>query len=390
MKRVFLIVLDSFGIGNAPDAEQFGDMGSNTLASIAKSPEFFVPNMKKLGLFNIDGVSLGGGVENPMGAFGRLFEVSRGKDTTTGHWEIAGIIQRKAFPTFPEGFPKEIIEEFSRRTGRGVLCNRPYSGTEVLTDYGEEHLKTGDLIVYTSVDSVFQIAAHESIVLPEELYHYCQIARELLVGDCAVGRVIARPFAGEPGNFERTARRHDFSLAPTAETMLDVLKEQGLAIRAVGKISDIFAGKGISDTVSIVSNEDGMEKTMERQREDFTGLCFVNLVDFDMVYGHRNDVKGYAKAAAVFDRQLGEFMEGMQPEDVLMITADHGCDPGYPGSDHTREAVPLLIYGAQIRPGVNLGTRYCFADIGKSILKMFGLNGTIAGESFWEEIRDGR
>lgn len=390
MKRVFLIVLDSFGIGNAPDAEDFGDSGSNTLASIAKSPEFSVPNMRKLGLFNIDGVTCGERAEQPAGAFGRFFEVSRGKDTTTGHWEISGIVQKKAFPTFPKGFPKELMEEFSGRTGRGVLCNLPYSGTEVLEDYGEEHLKTGDLIVYTSADSVFQIAAHESIVPPEELYRYCRIARELLVGEYAVGRVIARPFDGEPGNFERTARRHDFSLAPTGKTMLDVLKENGFETRAVGKIHDIFAGKSISDTVSIVSNEDGMEKTLAWQKEDFTGLCFVNLVDFDMVYGHRNDVEGYAKAAAAFDRQLGEFLGGMQPEDVLMITADHGCDPGYPGSDHTREAVPLLIYGEKICPGVNLGTRRCFADIGKTILDLFGMDGAIAGESFREEICDGR
>ena len=387
MKRVFLIVLDSFGIGNAPDAEKFGDLGSNTLATISKSPEFSVPNMKKLGLFNIDGVTCMEKADEPQGAFGRLWEVSTGKDTTTGHWEISGIIQKKPFPTFPDGFPDEIIQEFSRRTQRGVLCNRPYSGTEVMEDYGEEHIRTGALIVYTSVDSVFQIAAHESIVPPEELYRYCRIARELLCGEYGVGRVIARPFAGEPGHFERTAKRHDFSIVPSAETMMDVLQKNGFATRAVGKINDIFAGKGISDTVSIVSNEDGMEKTFLRQQEDFTGLCFVNLVDFDMVYGHRNDVEGYAKAAAVFDRQLGEFLKNMRPEDVLMITADHGCDPGFPGTDHTRESIPLLIAGEGIRAGVNLGTRRCFSDIGKTILDIFEVPGDIAGTSFWEMIR---
>lgn len=387
MKRVFLIVLDSFGIGNAPDAEKFGDLGSNTLATISKSPEFSVPNMKKLGLFNIDGVTCMEKADEPQGAFGRLWEVSTGKDTTTGHWEISGIIQKKPFPTFPDGFPDGIIQEFSRRTQRGVLCNRPYSGTEVMEDYGEEHIRTGALIVYTSVDSVFQIAAHESIVPPEELYRYCRIARELLCGEYGVGRVIARPFAGEPGHFERTAKRHDFSIVPSAETMMDVLQKNGFATRAVGKINDIFAGKGISDTVSIVSNEDGMEKTFLRQQEDFTGLCFVNLVDFDMVYGHRNDVEGYAKAAAVFDRQLGEFLKNMRPEDVLMITADHGCDPGFPGTDHTRESIPLLIAGEGIRAGVNLGTRRCFSDIGKTILDIFEVPGDIAGTSFWEMIR---
>ena len=302
-RRVFLIVLDSYGIGELPDAADFGDVGSNTLRTIIKSSEYDTPLMKKMGLFNIDGVDYAQGVEKPIGSFGRLAEVSKGKDTTIGHWEIAGIVSEKPLPTYPDGFPEDLLEEYSRLTGRGILCNKPYSGTEVIKEFGEEHLKTGDLIVYTSADSVFQVAAHEEKVPIEELYRVCEIARQLLQGEHGVGRVIARPFVGQPGNFTRTPRRHDYSLMPPKTTMLDTLKEAGYATRGVGKIYDIFAGKSISDTVRIQNNVDGMEKVIAIMEEDFKGLCFVNLVDFDMVYGHRNDIDVYAKAASVFDQQ---------------------------------------------------------------------------------------
>lgn len=385
-RRVFLIVLDSYGIGELPDAADFGDEGSNTLRSIVRSKEYDTPLMKKIGLFNIDGVDYVEGVEKPIGTYGRFAEVSKGKDTTIGHWEIAGIISERPLPTYPEGFPKELLEEYSRLTGRGILCNKPYSGTEVIKEFGEEHMKTGDLIVYTSADSVFQVAAHEEIVPLEELYRYCEIARELLQGEHGVGRVIARPFVGEPGNFIRTPRRHDYSLMPPKTTMLDVLKEAGYATRGVGKIYDIFAGKSISDTVRIQNNVDGMEKAMKIMEEDFKGLCFVNLVDFDMVYGHRNDIDGYAKAATVFDKQLEEFIGKMKDSDILMITADHGCDPGFKGTDHSREYVPFLAYGKDIKAGVNLGTRTTFADIAATIQDILGVEQKTAGVSFKNKI----
>ena len=386
-RRVFLIVLDSYGIGNAKDAKAFSDEGANTLQSIAASDKYDTPLMKKMGLFNIDGVTYKEGVERTIGAYGRLAEQSLGKDTTIGHWEIAGIISPTPLPTYPNGFPKEVLDEFSKKTGRGVLCNQPYSGTEVIRDYGEEHMKTGDLIVYTSADSVFQIAAHEEIVPIDELYRYCEIAREILQGEHGVGRVIARPFVGENGNFTRTPRRHDYSLVPQKTTMMDVLLKNGLDTYGVGKIYDIFAGKGIAHTVRIENNVDGMNKTMEWQKsEDFEGLCFVNLVDFDMTYGHRRDIDGYANAASVFDKQLETFVEQMRPDDILMITADHGCDPGYSGTDHTRECVPLLVYGEQIKENVNLGTRTSFADIAATILDLFDLPIETSGESFKQEI----
>ena len=321
MKRFFIIVLDSCGIGELPDANLWHDEGSNTLGAIRNNPAFNCPNLKKLGLFNIDDV--GGGIDNPQGAFARLGELSMGKDTTIGHWEIAGLVSPKALPTYPNGFPKEIIDEFEKRTGRKTLCNKPYSGTEVIKDYGEEHIKTGALIVYTSADSVFQIAAHEEVVPVKELYRYCEIAREILVGDHGVGRVIARPFTGEYP-FTRTANRHDFSLVPPKETMLDLLKNSGYETISVGKIYDIFAGKGLSESNRTCSNANGMEVTLELQKRDFNGLCFVNLVDFDMKFGHRNDVEGYAKAMTEFDGYLGEFLENMRDEDALIITADHG------------------------------------------------------------------
>lgn len=385
-RRVFLIVLDSYGIGELPDAADFGDVGSNTLRSITKSKEYDTPLMKKMGLFNIDGVNYVEGVENPIAAYGRLAEVSRGKDTTIGHWEIAGIVSERPLPTYPDGFPMDLLDEFSRRTGRGILCNKPYSGTEVIKEFGEEHIKTGKLIVYTSADSVFQIAAHEEVIPVEELYRYCEIARELLQGEHGVGRVIARPFIGEAGDFTRTSRRHDYSLIPPKTTMLDVLKAAGYATRGVGKIYDIFAGKSISDTVRIQNNVDGMEKTIAIMDEDFKGLCFVNLVDFDMVYGHRNDIDGYAKAATVFDRQLVQLIEKMRDTDIVMITADHGCDPGFQGTDHSREYVPLLVYGKDIMAGGNLGTRRSFADIAATIQDIFEVEQGTSGSSFKSEI----
>ena len=350
-KRVFLIVLDSCGIGEAPDAQSFGDKGASTLKSIAESNEFNIENLKKLGFTEIDGLSyLGKGELKSEVA--RLREKSKGKDTTIGHWEIAGVVSEKPLPTFPGGFPKELLDEFSHLTGRGVLCNKPYSGTEVIKDYGEEHLKTGALIVYTSADSVFQIAAHESIVPPETLYEYCKIARNLLKGDLGVGRVIARPFESEYP-FKRTSRRHDFSLEPPKDTILDELKNKGFQVIGVGKINDIFAGKGLTEYTYTKNNDDGMAKTLEYQQKDFNGLCFINLVDFDMVYGHRNDVNGYAKALSDFDKWLPSFIKNMKSDDVLIITADHGCDPGDLSTDHTREYVPFIMYGETVEPKNN-------------------------------------
>ena len=388
-RRVFLIVLDSFGIGYEPDAADFGDVGSNTLATVVRSGEYHTPNMERLGLFKIDGVegtAKDAGAEC-IGSFGRLRERSRGKDTTVGHWEIAGLISTKPLPTYPQGFPRELLDKFSEITGRGVLCNRPYSGTEVLNAYGREHVRTGKLIVYTSADSVFQIAAHERVVPVDTLYGYCEAARALLQGEHGVGRVIARPFTGEYPDYVRTPRRHDFSLVPPGNTMLDVLLANGLTTLSVGKINDIFAGKGIARSMPTGNNTEGIEKMLRLQQEAFTGLCFINLVDFDMVYGHRNDTDGYAAALAEFDRALGTFMARMLPEDILMITADHGCDPGFPGTDHTREYTPLLIYGNDVMPNINLGTRDTFADIGKTVLDIFGIQGDIAGTSCWNRIR---
>ncbi len=383
-KRVFIIVLDSFGVGAAPDAADFGDTGANTLSSCARTGKLCVPNMQKLGLFNIDGVSAGEKVHEPAGAYLKISERSKGKDTTTGHWEISGLVSEKPFPTFPEGFPQEVIDKFKAATGRGVLCNKPYSGTKVIADYGGEHLRTGDLIVYTSADSVFQIAAHESVVPPEKLYEYCRMAREILTGKYAVGRVIARPFEGEYP-FTRTPRRHDFSLVPPKDTMLDCLSRQGYDVIGVGKIYDIFAGKGLTKYVRDIGNLCDMSHTASFQGIPFHGLCFTNLVDFDMSFGHRRDPEGYAMALSEFDVWLGTFLEKMLPDDVLFITADHGCDPCYTGTDHTRECIPVLISGDGIKPG-NLGTRACFGDIGATVLELLGAEGKLDGESFANKI----
>lgn len=385
-KRVFLIVLDSCGIGEEPDAAEYGDEGSNTLAACATSPYFHMPNMQKLGLFNIDGVDCWPKESSPSGAFGRLQEASKGKDTTIGHWEISGIYSPKPLPTYPEGFPEEVIREFEEKTGRRVLCNKPYSGTDVIRDYGKEHVETGALIVYTSADSVFQIAAHESIVPPEELYRYCRIAREMLKGEHGVGRVIARPFTGEYPNFTRTSNRHDFSMEPPAVTMLDQLSEKGFDVIAVGKINDIFVGKGVTEAIGTKNNADGIERTLGYLQKDFNGLCFINLVDFDMLYGHRNDVDGYAKALAYFDEKLPELLAGLRDDDLLMITADHGCDPSTPSTDHSREYIPWVITGKQVKAGANLGTSPTFANIGATILEYFGVEPRITGKSSLNEI----
>ena len=386
IKRVLLIVLDSLGIGQMPDASLYGDINCNTLKSISKSEFFKLPNMKQLGLFNIDGVTYLDSTKKPMASFARMEEKSKGKDTTIGHWEIAGIESNKALPTYPNGFPSEIILEFQKQTGKKVICNKPYSGTQVILDYGQEHIKTGDLIVYTSADSVFQIAAHEKIVPVEKLYEYCSIARNILTSPNGVGRVIARPFDGTYPDFKRTANRHDFSLHPPKPTMLTELLEYKKDVIAIGKINDIFAGCGISKTIRTKNNEDGINRTLEEMSEHFNGLCFVNLVDFDMVYGHRNDVDGYAKALSFFDKRLPDIISKLNEDDVLMITADHGCDPGDISTDHTREYVPFLIYGEKIKKGVNFGTRSTFSDIGATILDCFGLPITIKGQSMLEGI----
>ena len=387
-KRVFLIVLDSFGIGAEPDAGQFGDAGTNTLAAIAKDSHFKADTLRKLGLFNIEGVSCGQREEAPVGSFARLQEASMGKDTTIGHWEIAGVESPKPLPTFPNGFPQELLEEFTRVTGRGVLCNKPYSGTEVIRDYGEEHMKTGALIVYTSADSVFQIAANEALVPVEKLYEICAQARELLVGKYGVGRVIARPFVGDcAANFTRTPRRHDYSLVPPRDTMLDAIQAAGKSTIGVGKIHDIFAGKGISETIRTSGNTQGLQVTLDLADRDFEGLAFVNLVDFDMLYGHRRDVAGYAAAATEFNDWLPRFMAKMRPGDILMVTADHGCDPSYTKTtDHTREHVPFLVYGDEIKPGVNLHTRYSFATIADTVCKALDVDYCAAGCGVYDEI----
>ena len=384
VNRIFLIVLDSVGIGEAPDAADFGDAGSNTLAAAAASRFFDLPELGRLGLFNIDGVSCRPAAAEPEGSFARMTERSKGKDTTIGHWEIAGVISPRPLPTYPNGFPPEVIEAFRQKTGRGVLCNRPYSGTEVIRDYGREHLETGALIVYTSADSVFQIAAHESIVPPEQLYEYCRIARELLQGEHGVGRVIARPFEGE-WPFVRTPRRHDFSLEPPSETMLDRIKAAGLDVIAVGKIHDIFAGRGDTEHIFTSGNTDGIARAIALAKRPFHGLCFVNLVDFDMLYGHRNDPDGYARALTEFDRALPKLLAGLGEGDVLMITADHGCAPATPSTDHSRDYTPWLIAGPAVRPGVNLGTLPTFADISATVLDAFGLP-VLAGTSRAREL----
>ena len=373
-KRVFLIVLDSLGIGEMPDASRFGDEGSNTLKSISKSKFFKADNLSKAGLFNIDGVDCGVKTPRPVCDFCRLKERSAGKDTVTGHWEMTGVVSTQPMPTFPDGFDKEVLNEISTATGRGILCNKPYSGTQVIIDYGRQHMSTGDLIVYTSADSVLQIAAHEKVVPIEELYEICKKVRKIMSGKNAVGRVIARPFVGEYPDFIRTSNRHDYSLEPPQDTLLDDLKNNGYDTIGVGKIGDIFNMKGISESIRTTGNTDGLKKTADLADRDFNGLCFVNLVDFDALYGHRNDVDGYAKAVAEFDDWLGKFIPRLTDEDTLLVTADHGCDPATPSTDHSREYVPLLIYNKRTTTGADLGTKDGFFFIADTVRKVFGLD----------------
>ena len=387
MKRVFLIVLDSCGIGQMPDCEKFGDIGVNTLKSCSTSSKFSIPNLLKAGIGNIDGVDYLPKEAAPQGAYARLTERSMGKDTTIGHWEIAGVVSPQPLPTFPEGFPQEVLEEFEKLTGRGVLCNKPYSGTDVIRDYGLEQLETGKWIVYTSADSVFQVAAHEEKIPLEELYDACRKARKMLTSKYGVGRVIARPYVGTAQEgFRRTSNRHDFSLEPPAKTMLDAVVDAGQDCLAVGKIFDIFAGRGTTEHVYNKSNADGMQHTVDYAARDFHGLCFVNLVDFDMQFGHRRDIDGYANALTEFDTWLGEFIKTLGEEDVVMITADHGCDPAYTATtDHTREYVPLIALGKQVRPG-SLGTRTSFADIAATVTELLGVPYETEGKSFAKEL----
>jgi phosphopentomutase len=388
-RRIFLIVLDSFGIGELPDAPSYGDEGSNTLRGISRSALFHVPNLTAAGLFNIEGVSavfptIAAGVR-PGGAYGRMAEASKGKDTTTGHWELAGIVSTRPMPVYPDGFPPEVLREFEKRTGHRTLCNRPYSGTDVIRDYGEEHVATKALIVYTSADSVFQIAAHEEIIPPDLLYDYCRVARDILQGEHGVGRVIARPFTGTAGHFRRTENRHDFSLEPPGETMLDSLCRSGLDVLSIGKIQDIFAGRGITEGIVSKNNGEGIAAIREAMDRSFRGLCFLNLVDFDMLYGHRNDIDGYAGALSAFDKALPELQDKLRDEDLLIMTADHGCDPSTPSTDHSREYVPLLVQGPRVRP-VDLGTRTTFADLAATVLDYFEVQGSIPGTSFLAEL----
>ena len=387
IKRIFLIVLDSCGVGAAPDSEQFGDIGVNTLRSCAASPKFSIPHLIEAGLGNLDGIDYLPKTDHPTAALARLQEASMGKDTTIGHWEIAGIVSPNPLPTYPQGFPQEVLEEFEKQTGRGVLCNKPYSGTDVIRDYGEEQKKTGKWIVYTSADSVFQVAANENWIPLEELYDACRKARAILRGKHGVGRVIARPYVGETASeFRRTSNRHDFSLEPPKQTMLDAIKAAGLDTLAVGKIYDIFAGQGTTEHIFNKSNADGMAHTDDYAARDFHGLCFVNLVDFDMQYGHRRDVDGYANALTEFDTWLGQFLPKLGDEDLVMITADHGCDPAYTATtDHTREYVPLVVLGKQVKP-VNLGTRKSFADIAATVTELLNVPFETPGKSFAREI----
>ena len=387
VKRIFWIVADSFGIGNAPDAAKFSDEGANTLRACQQSGKLRLPVMRTMGLFNIDGVTGELPVERPTASFCKLCEASAGKDTTVGHWELCGLTSASPLPTYPNGFPTDILDKLKTALGRDILCNKPYSGTAVINDYGEEHLKTGALIVYTSADSVLQIAAHEELVPLEELYRCCEAARDIMQGEHAVGRVIARPFIGNTKDgFTRTANRHDYSLVPPKDTLLDYLKAAGKDVIAIGKIYDIFAGKGITRSVRTENNADGINKTMSLLNENFEGLCFVNLVDFDMVYGHRRDIAGYTDALNNLDTALFDLLGAMRVDDVLILTADHGCDPSYKGTDHTRECVPLLVYSHTLRRGVNLGTRDSFADVGATVADLLGIEAPIDGISFAKEL----
>ncbi len=388
MKRAIIIVLDSVGMGELPDAHKYGDKESNTIANIAAHiKDFSLPNLQQLGLGNIDNMEGIKAIKNPKGCYGRMAEKSAGKDTTTGHWELSGIILEKPFPVFPKGFPKEIIDAFEKAVNTRVIGNVAASGTEIIKTLGDEHVKTGYPIVYTSADSVFQIAAHEDVISIEKLYEMCSIAREILKGEYAVGRVIARPFTGNSGEYKRTERRKDFSLEPIGNTVLDYAKDKGVEVRAVGKIEDIFSKRGITHAVHTHNNSDGVDKTLEYLNENFEGILFTNLVDFDMLYGHRNDVEGYAKALIEFDKRLPEIVKALKDEDILFITADHGCDPTTESTDHSREYVPLLVYGKGLKQNINLVTRSSFSDIATTIAQYLEITGELAGESFFDKIK---
>ena len=381
--KVVLVVMDSVGVGDLPDAAEFGDTGSNTLGNIIKEMGALdIPNLVKLGIGNIQGVEVPYSDPSPVGCYGKAREVSKGKDTTTGHWEIAGIHLVKPFPVYPDGFPPEIMEAFHKATGARSMWNKPASGSEIINRLGDEHLKTGKLIVYTSADSVFQIAAHESIVPVETLYDYCRTARKILQGEHAVGRVIARPFTGTSGNYVRTRNRKDFSLPPVETTILDILAGHGIPTAGVGKIGDIFAERGLAVSLHTKGNEDGIQTTLKLMKEQRTGLIFTNLVDFDMLYGHRNDVRGYAGALEALDRRIPDLMGALGNDDVLILTADHGCDPTTPSTDHSREYIPILVYGRSLKKGVDLGIRDTFSDIGATVLDLLGIEPVLKGSSF--------
>lgn len=387
INRVILIVLDSVGVGELPDAANYGDIGSNTLGNIVKvSGGIEIPNLCRLGIGKIAGIDYLPVPQSIEGSYARMEEVSQGKDTITGHWEMAGIQLEYPFPTYPQGFSKGILESFEKLTGRGVLANSVASGTEVIEEYGEEHMRTGKLIVYTSADSVFQIAAHEDIVPIDELYRICKNARELLQGENMVGRVIARPFLGQPGSFTRTSNRRDFSAEPTSDTILDKMKQKGLDVIAVGKIEDIFSKKGITEAEHTNGNMNGVDITIEYMKKNNNGLIFTNLVDFDMLFGHRNNIEGYKKAIEEFDKRLPEIMSTLKEEDLLIITADHGCDPTTPSTDHSREHVPVLLFGKNIKKDVNLGTRNTFSDLASTIADIFKIENVFPGQSFLEAI----
>lgn len=387
MKRAIVLVMDSVGIGELPDAHKYGDQGSDTLGNIAAQVKgFSLPNLQGLGLGNIQGAKGFTKVNNPIASFGKMKERSAGKDTTTGHWELMGIVLEKPFPTYPHGFPLDLIEKFEEAIGVSTLGNIPASGTEIIEELGEEHIRKGFPIVYTSADSVFQIAAHEEIIPPERLYEMCRIARSILIGDHAVGRVIARPFIGEPGSFERTRKRQDFSLDPIYETVLENAVQQGLEVKAVGKIIDIFNNKGITQAIHTKDNMDGVDRTINFIKEDFEGIIFTNLIDFDMLYGHRNDVDGYARALVELDGRIPEILGVLKEDDILIITADHGCDPTRPGTDHSREYVPLLVYGIGLRQNIDLGIRDTFADLGATISEFLGIPAPREGRSFLGQV----
>jgi len=384
-KRVFLIVLDSAGVGELPDAAAYGDEGSNTFLALTKSAKLNIPNLTSLGLFDLPTLNCGRSTASPLGAYGYAAEVSAGKDTIVGHWEISGIHTKRAFPVYPDGFPEDLTQSFEKLIGTKTLCGMPYSGTEVIKKYGEEHMRTGYPIIYTSADSVFQIACHTSVYPLEELYAMCEKARRMLKGKHGVARVIARPFAGEPGAFYRTTDRKDYSLTPKGDTILDLVSRAGMDVISVGKIENVFSGRGITEAYHTSGNTEGIEYIKKLQHKDFNGLCFVNLVDFDMLYGHRNDVDGYAAAMTEFDNALSEIFENMREDDLYIVTADHGCDPSTPSTDHSREYVPIICFGKRVKPGF-IGRRRTYSDIGKTVCEYLGAPPTAHGRSFCNKL----